>query len=562
MDKIERLNNVQNIYNSITNVFAYYINRHDKITREDKNRTMLALLSTHFLSLKENIILKHENLYFESLLNEDVLENLFFKVYKDFSEVKEYKGKEMNYELAIAIIRNKFAHGDFICDEINGQMIINLEGKDVHINIENLIEFYIMMEEELHRLYKDTTYDRNIIVNKSYLYIKNVLTTEKEVEEALKLFTLKKYRLRSMDNEIIPLDVKIIFDKLIENLKFSVFNGKDEKTEEENIRKYFEKNRYSLAVENNKIKDKELVDNIKSVFLDENIQKDINNDFADYSYIYGEIISNIVQDNSLMLNKGGLLNLIFLAGLISERNYDKLEFRSNFYNLSNEIIFGLILARFNTLYCYPFDDIYKKDNNYNLDREEYLDFSKLDLSELEPNILKLENKGIQNTRKILKSKIKCLKSLENSNINKNIQVSNMESIPNVKEEKKDIIEGLKQSIIDTEEKIKNLKVCIYELWEYYGKVKRDYKENYLYFKNLAIIEGIRNSMAHGNVQILNSASVTNFNDLKIRFTDEYENEICFDLTISLYEFQSLFEDYNVAIIEDFIDNVKTRTSVK
>ena len=213
MNKDQKILNSINIYNGITKMFNWYINPKNEFTEKDKYRSILALLSTHFLFLKENIIEKKENLNNVSLLHENILESLFTDVLKSFSTIEEYKNLPLTTSVAISIIRNKFAHGDFLYDEINKFVMINLEGEKIKLDIDKLLDFYVNIELGLHQFYKGNTYERNILLNKTKCIIKKPLKTEKEFEEAIKLFTLKTYKLKKNDNEMVSLEMKKILDK-------------------------------------------------------------------------------------------------------------------------------------------------------------------------------------------------------------------------------------------------------------------------------------------------------------------------------------------------------------
>ena len=106
---------------------------------------------------------------------------------------------------------------------------------------------------------------------------------------------------------------------------------------------------------------------------------------------------------------------------------------------------------------------------------------------------------------------------------------------------------LKMTVMPEEELWKTLVQKYHEL----QTIKQDYVENEKYFHNLAIIEGIRNSIAHGNIQILNATETENFHDVKIRFTDMEDEKIVFQLTVSLYELECLFEPCNINVINQY-----------
>ena len=68
--------------------------------------------------------------------------------------------------------------------------------------------------------------------------------------------------------------------------------------------------------------------------------------------------------------------------------------------------------------------------------------------------------------------------------------------------------------------------------------------NYDYLRNEAIINGIRNSISHGGVKIINTGNMYN---TILEFVDEYNGEIEFKLKISLFNLLSLTEPENTKI---------------
>ena len=75
--------------------------------------------------------------------------------------------------------------------------------------------------------------------------------------------------------------------------------------------------------------------------------------------------------------------------------------------------------------------------------------------------------------------------------------------------------------------------------ELLGKIENDE-----YFRNFSIINGIRNSISHGGVKIINTG---NMYDTILEFVDEYNGEIEFKLKISLFNLLSLTEPENTKI---------------
>jgi hypothetical protein len=72
----------------------------------------------------------------------------------------------------------------------------------------------------------------------------------------------------------------------------------------------------------------------------------------------------------------------------------------------------------------------------------------------------------------------------------------------------------------------------------------------MYFRNKAIIEGIRNSIAHGNYEFLMGKD---FDDTTIVFNDIYEGKLTFQAKIKFADFEKLF-NVNTNVLVNFIDN--------
>ena len=93
-----------------------------------------------------------------------------------------------------------------------------------------------------------------------------------------------------------------------------------------------------------------------------------------------------------------------------------------------------------------------------------------------------------------------------------------------------------------------------ETSQYYNYVKNDYDN--VYFKNKAIIEGMRDALAHANVKIKNAGIAANIKELGIEFNDIYEGKVEFNLKTDFYSLENLYEARNVDIIDDYITKIK------
>lgn len=195
---------------------------------------------------------------------------------------------------------------------------------------------------------------------------------------------------------------------------------KDYKLFQSRVIKIFHQKGYLLNIENKKIKDKDQIEKIKEALLSAKFSEEENN-FELINYIYGDIISKIINDKYQKegITNANYMNLEVLKNIILLPENDK---SKQLYGLKSdnilrqyygyygfEMLTALTLAKFSSLYCYPLDDIYKKDNNYHLERKDILDFSKLNLTDFNPEIIDLTKKGeneAENKVKSLEKKIR------------------------------------------------------------------------------------------------------------------------------------------------------------
>ena len=87
----------------------------------------------------------------------------------------------------------------------------------------------------------------------------------------------------------------------------------------------------------------------------------------------------------------------------------------------------------------------------------------------------------------------------------------------------------------------------------YQILKSDYDMNPDYFRNRAIVDGIRNAIAHGNITINKFVSPEKIDDIMITFKDIYEGEVTFELEISIRDFERLFHEHNITVLSEFLD---------
>ena len=272
------------------------------------------------------------------------------------------------------------------------------------------------------------------------------------------------------------------------------------------------------------------------------------------------------KDGKLIIQKGCQININLITALEKIENFDyfdnKLPKREqeDFLVSSIEQSISSALLRFQAIYCYALDKVYKEGEGYKLNRENLLDFKKLDLKNIEPTYLEIDDKPLQDITKQVENLYKSYINVEENIKKAEENIEKLEKGNNPNKEKgiefnKERIENLKKS---KPEKLQKLK----EKQQLKKEIELDFKENYDYFRNKAIINGIRNAIAHGNVEVDKYNITNNLNEVNIIFKDIYEDKITFEATIPYSKFETIYSDHNTEEILKFLYTKKEENKVK
>jgi len=204
----------------------------------------------------------------------------------------------------------------------------------------------------------------------------------------------------------------------------------------------------------------------------------------------------------------------------------------------NELV-GVEIALFQSLFSYGNDTLFKNDNEYSKNENTGLDYGNLDLSSI--NVLYFEpDETIKNevliqiaskNKQIVEISSKIAK--DNQNLENVKQKGNMSAIRRIAailtktETQKQILEA----------QVALLNIRLNEIISYE-------QENSEHLKNKVIINGIRNSIAHGNYRLETSKN----NEIKMVFEDIYEGKLTFKCEIDIIDFiNMIYENQNIII---------------
>ena len=522
------------------------------LDKKNINATKIGCISNIFLAIKEDLVSKDKEGYNSRILISELENNV------SLIATKENNGYRINNYLfpdaptLVSVLRNKLAHGLYTMDLEHNRIIFNIESNEVIINIDKLSTYVISCLKSYTKVNNSSIYKRDFVINnkvdttrtkpmKSINELNNFIKNSREIE----IILTKK------DNTLISNYVVWELENIIDEYRITKNNKllinfenkyKDEYDFKWNIKKL------------NDDKTKELSNFILNI-IPQNItyNEEVMVILKEYAY---KMNNNYNKFNVIMEN---LTNLVLLDEIKDNDTinsnvlYDKIKEKYGSIYISYNTLISSSIAMFNSLFSYANDDVYKNDNKYTLLDNNGLDYSKLDLSLINVQIKTIDNTIINelNIRKTAKEKelnlidTKITKELNNLNIVKS--KSNTNAINNITNKLTNLYNIKNTLTIEHNNIINELNIC-----------NNYYNNNILYLENESIITGIRNSIAHGNYEVV---QCNNINDTYIVFNDIYEGKLTFKGTIKILDFIDLI-DNNVNVINEYLNNLDNKKYIK
>lgn len=497
-------------------------------------------MSNILLAIKEDIVLKketYESNLFGNLLEQSV-ELIASKVPNGYM-IDNYVFNSAA-EL-VSKLRNKLAHGDFTLDLNHNRIMLNIDDEnEVKVRINKLSTFIV---NALSRYLKDRERNKNkrdlIIIDRNISHRQNPIVNDKELRNVIKDFYCIEFVLTRSDSKNIELSVLNDFEEAFNKYK------KDKKLIhmsqfKNNLDSNYEFKINRMSIENDQDIDK-LVYYIKEkcpdnlnyeaqlLFIGEEIKPYLNKDYEKMNPLYSN-----------------LLNLLILSELEKTNSFNALKQRLietyerpliiDYNNLAS-----VCIAMFNALFSYSLDDYYKDSLEFDNFQNNGFDYSLLDLSLINPSIVTIDEVKISEVENSCNSISNVIKKIEDK------ITENLKSLKIVKEKGNSKAETtININLQKLEEKKNELKNKLSEKKKHLSNLKSYYLNNINHIKNRAIIEGIRNAIAHGNYKI-----DLNFGDYILIFTDLYEGKVTFEAKIPLLDFIKTVES-NTSVIEKYI----------
>ena len=522
------------------------------LEKKNINAATIGCISNILLAIKEDLVERCENDIVSKILLKE-LENSVDQI----ATKTEYGYEINNYVFkdapsVVAELRNKIAHGAFTLDLDHNRIILNMPDSNVIINIDKLSTFIAMgLKSYLQNNPKKANgsiYERNLVVlNKIDTKRNKKINNKKELLLLMKKIRSLNIVLESTDDSKIPNWLIDRLEIVIKEYSISSDNSSLLKFEKELG------SNYKISIKRNKISN-DILDKVTDMILNMS-PEDIDYN-SQISLIGLELQRNMEKDcDTLKPIISNLNNLIMLKTI---KKYDTIDIEVlkdkiikeyNMIYINYDSLVSSSIAMFNSLFSYARDDVYKNSNKFTLTENNGLDYGKLDLKEF--NILEINidsSRYLELVSQVNKSK----KELEENNK----KLSELAESKIAVEKKGNITASEKISTsIDLLTKKQSLLLAKIVSKQDELKVFIEYcKNNSDYLRNECIIEGIRNSISHGNYKVIAESSLE---ECKIIFEDIYEGELTFKAQIKVLDFINLLVN-NHNIISNFVDDKKNK----
>ncbi len=500
-------------------IYSEYI-----LNKEYLNGAIVGTISSIFLATKEKMVDKNNNILLPfSLMEKNV--NLIANKTSAGYEINGYVFKD-GYEL-VTTVRNKLAHGEYLVDFAHNRVILKVEGNEVVIPISKLSAFVVASFSSTLQNYNVPSFSRN------FVYSEKVSGKDKE------RYSLNEYKKMIASYYKYNITIKRKDGKPIEGLVFDMFNKIVSSFRESlNLKELLEfekivKKDYEITW--NKISTKgENIDTVAN-FLYNSVT--LNTPYFRVMQIVGHEVDRLFNKekyNNYSIVNAGIHNLIMLDTIkntnsvnyeqVAEEVVDKYEY----LYISTETLAQSLISSFNALFAYGYDDVLHNKNEYqSLDLNGF-DYSLIDTSAFNVEVEKSDDGYIadlnvkENAIKNNITKLNNALASCNNNLAKVTSLGKQVGIAKITSQINDI--NAKLSILNTD--LTNIGSTINSVNSYVSTYAS-------LIKNEKIINGIRNSIAHGNYKVILKETLK---DSLIEFTDFYEGEVTFKASISIDNF--------------------------
>ena len=511
-------------------IYSEYISN-----KEYLNGAIVGNISSIFLAIKEKMVDKNNNILLPiSLMEKNV--NIIANKTDCGYEINGYTFKD-SYTLVTAI-RNKLGHGEYLIDFAHNRVILKVDGNDIVIQIPKLTNFVISSFSSTLQNYNTSSFTR------CFVYSESIIGKDKERyslnEYKNMIASYYKYNITIKRKDGSPIE-GFIFDRFNETV--SSFSKSLDLSElmdfERKVKEDYEVSWKKVSTKNEDTK-------VLASFLYNSTT--LNTPYERAIEIVGYEVDKLFNkdkfDNFSMI-ASGVHNLLLLNSIkeLGTSNYEKvhddiIKKYGKLYITTDDLAQSLI-SSFNALFAYGYDDVLHNKNEYqSLDLEGF-DYSLIDTSSFNVEVEKTddgyitdlgvkENAIKNNINKLNSALVSC-----KNNLAKVTSIGNQKGINAITSQINTIngnINGYNIDLANIQNTLNNV---------------NNYVSTYAsLIKNEKIINGIRNSIAHGNYKVILKETLK---DSLIEFTDFYEGEVTFKASISIDNFVEFLQKSAIEI---------------
>ena len=500
-------------------IYSEYISN-----KEYLNGAIVGNISSIFLAIKEKMVDKNNNILLPiSLMEKNV--NIIANKTDCGYEINGYTFKD-SYTL-VTTIRNKLGHGEYLIDFAHNRIILKVDGNDIVIQIPKLTNFVISSFSSTLQNYNTSSFTR------CFVYSESIIGKDKERyslnEYKNMIASYYKYNITIKRKDGSPIE-GFIFDRFNETV--SSFSKSLDLSElmdfERKVKEDYEVSWKKVSTKNEDTK-------VLASFLYNSTT--LNTPYERVIEIVGYEVDKLFNkdkfDNFSMI-ASGVHNLLLLNSIkeLGTANYEKvhddiIKKYGKLYIATDDLAQSLI-SSFNALFAYGYDDVLHNKNEYqSLDLDGF-DYSLIDTSSFNVEVEKSDDGYIadlnvkENAIKNNITKLNNALASCNNNLAKVTSLGKQVGIAKITSQINDI--NAKLSILNTD--LTNIGSTINSVNSYVSTYSS-------LIKNEKIINGIRNSIAHGNYKVILKETLK---DSLIEFTDFYEGEVTFKASISINDF--------------------------
>lgn len=452
------------------------------------------------------------------------------------------------------VLRNKLAHGDYkIKDD---EIILEINKKTGSVNIDKLLDLTIQLDQNLSLIQKQKENTVGIIRNNNALeniYIKTGSDLDKALENMSYVEIKEKPKslcLRTREYIALAINLKNTVKNSVQNLR-----RVDNLTESPKVKFLLDQVNMSALVTETNSKDLEATKKARKMYMSRINEMSSMPPMMQQKYLafwLQEAIKKEMQKKSISF--GIANNEVILKELKKNPNRDLINIieQNPFGPLliveNEKTILTAYLINFYFTYIYALDNILNEKNKEDIRdivENKAFDFSKLDLSGIS-NQADKETKDFSNFEGQISKLDSDILNLDTRIYKLQNVIDSLKCVIESHPERKPIYDkniSIQEDALSKREYVIGLKN---RCQKYYENDLPRYK------KNRAIIEHIRNSIAHGNISLNIFNGNYTLEDALLTFNDEHEGKKV-TIKLTLKEFETLFSNENIKAILDFIN---------